>query len=56
MRNIFVTIKKKWILAFIAVVLIVPLFLSLFASRNVSMPKPEYTIVIDAGHGGLDVK
>lgn len=34
--------------------LVLPMFAGFFAVRGVSSPKPEYTIVIDAGHGGRD--
>lgn len=54
MKNIFLCVKKKWLLCFVAVVLICPLVAGLFAVRGTSSPKPEYTIVIDAGHGGRD--
>lgn len=54
MRNIFWCVKKKWILSVVAVALIVPLVAGMFVVRNASSPKPEYSIVIDAGHGGRD--
>ena len=31
-------------------------FMGAFLCKKTSIPKPEYTIVIDAGHGGRDVK
>lgn len=34
--------------------LIVPLVAGLFAINKTSLPKPQYSIVIDAGHGGRD--
>lgn len=52
----FLCLKKKWLLCFLAFCLIVPIVAGFFSIRKTSMPKPEYTIVIDAGHGGLDVK
>lgn len=54
MRNVFWCVKKKWVLSVVAVVLAVPLVTGLFSIKNTSSPKPEYTIVIDAGHGGRD--
>ncbi|MBO5394298.1 MAG: N-acetylmuramoyl-L-alanine amidase [Clostridia bacterium] len=54
MKNIFVTIKKKWILSVVAICLVMPVLAGVFATQKASRPKPEYTIVIDAGHGGRD--
>lgn len=50
----FLTIKKKTIVAVLCVCLILASVISLVAIETSSMPKPEYTIVIDAGHGGRD--
>lgn len=53
----FLTIKKKSIIAVLLCVLVVAgVVLALFLVRPASSPKPQYTIVIDAGHGGRDVK
>lgn len=38
----------------LAAMLILPFFAGLFALEKAGSPKPEYTIVIDAGHGGRD--
>lgn len=54
MRNKFVVIKKKCLFIALAVLLIIPLLWGLFYAKRASIPKPEYTIVIDAGHGGRD--
>ncbi|MBQ8444145.1 MAG: N-acetylmuramoyl-L-alanine amidase [Clostridia bacterium] len=54
MKNIFLCVKKRWILSAVAVGLAIPLVAGLFSIKNTSSPKPEYTIVIDAGHGGRD--
>lgn len=56
MRNLHLVIKKKWLLVAAALLLVVPILSGTFAVRKMSSPKPEYTIVIDAGHGGIDVK
>ena len=53
MKNTFLIFKKKGLLCFILVI-IVALIVSFFAVSNVSIPKPQYSIVIDAGHGGID--
>ena len=54
MRNMFLIIKKRWLLVAVAIALIFPLVAGLFVVKKASAPKPEYTIVIDAGHGGRD--
>ena len=53
-RNFFITIKKKWILIFLAGVLSVVMIAGYFSVTKASTPKPTYSIVIDAGHGGRD--
>lgn len=50
----FLTIKKKTIVAVLCVCLILASVISVVAVETSSMPKPEYSIVIDAGHGGRD--
>lgn len=50
----FLTIKKKTIVAVLCVCLILASVISVVAVEASSMPKPEYSIVIDAGHGGRD--
>ena len=51
----FVLGKKKIIIFFLIIFIGIVLFSSIFlASKNVSVPKSTYTIVIDAGHGGID--
>ncbi len=47
------TIKKKTILIIFVLVAFASI-ISVLAITTSSMPKPEYTIVIDAGHGGRD--
>ena len=56
MKLKFLTIKKKTIVAVLCVCLILASVISVVAIETSSMPKPEYSIVIDAGHGGVDVK
>ena len=56
MKNLFVIVKKKYVAVAIALLMIIPLALGVFATKKVISPKPKYTIVIDAGHGGRDVK
>lgn len=51
----FFVIKKNKILIVVLCVFIVALLLStLFTVKFTSSPKFDYTIVIDAGHGGID--
>ena len=53
----FLTIKKRTILITLSVVVLLCFGVGIFYAVQVaSSPKPEYTIVIDAGHGGVDVK
>ena len=54
MKLKFLTIKKKTIVAVLCVCLILASVISVVAIETSSMPKLEYTIVIDAGHGGRD--
>lgn len=50
----FLTIKKKTILIVLSILVAFASVISVAAITTSSMPKPEYTIVIDAGHGGRD--
>lgn len=50
----FLTIKKKTIVILLSVLMAFVSIISVLAITTSSMPKPEYTIVIDAGHGGRD--
>ncbi len=50
----FLTIKKKTIVIILSVLITLASVISVAAITTSSMPKPEYTIVIDAGHGGRD--
>ncbi len=54
MKNKFVVLKRKTMLIVVFLIFLsVSVFI--FSSAKVSsLPKPEYTIVIDAGHGGRD--
>ena len=52
----FFTIKKRTIYIVLAVIVALASIISFAVVTTSSMPKPEYCIVIDAGHGGVDVK
>lgn len=54
MKNIFITLKRKSLLIVLAVLLVAGAIYGFSSVRSSAMPKPEYTIVIDAGHGGRD--
>ena len=51
----FLTIKRRTLcIILISIVLICAIFGIFYAVQTTSSPKPEYSIVIDAGHGGVD--
>ena len=51
----FITIKKRTLCAILlGIILICSAVGVCFAVKATSSPKPEHTIVIDAGHGGRD--
>ena len=53
----FLTIKRRTLcIVLVGVILICSVVGVCYAVRAVSSPKALYTIVIDAGHGGVDVK
>ena len=53
----FLTIKRRTLCVILAgVILICSVVGACFAVKATSSPKAQYTIVIDAGHGGVDVK
>lgn len=54
MRNVFLILKKKWIVIVVCILIVVPLMVGVLGLKKVSSPMPKYTIVIDAGHGGRD--
>ena len=50
-----IIIKKNFIYIFIAVVFVFCIsLLSINVYKNTSAPRTKYTVVIDAGHGGID--
>ena len=53
----FLTIKRRTLCVILAGVILVCSVVGVcYAVRAASSPKALYTIVIDAGHGGVDVK
>ena len=57
MKIKFITIKKRTLCAILMAFILICLCLGICITVDTTAsPKLEYTIVIDAGHGGLDVK
>ncbi len=55
MKTTFLTIKKKTIIAVLLCILAIGVFCgAYFPIKTSTTPKPMHTIVIDAGHGGID--
>ena len=53
----FFAVKKRTLcVILICIILICSLVGVYYTVKATSTPKPKYTIVIDAGHGGVDVK
>ena len=56
----FKVINIKPIIMFLSIFMIAVLLgvgiVTVINIENQNIPKPTYTIVVDAGHGGLDVK
>ena len=54
----FRIIKLKSILTIALIIIsIITISVGVVTSvKNINSPRPMYTIVVDAGHGGLDVK
>ena len=51
----FLTIKKRTLcVILVGIILICSVVGVCYVVRATSSPKPQYTIVIDAGHGGRD--
>lgn len=51
----FFVLKKRWIILSICLILgVLVLGVCFFSYKSVYIPKGEYSIVIDAGHGGID--
>ena len=53
----FLTIKKRTLCAVLVTLILICSAIGVcFAVRVASSPKAEFCVVIDAGHGGVDVK
>ncbi len=52
----FFTIKKKTIFLIFLLIIAIVSIASFVATTASSIPKPQYKIIIDAGHGGRDFK
>lgn len=57
MKLKFLTIKKAHCAVLLVAIIAICVIAGVcYAVKATSSPKPKYTIVIDAGHGGVDVK
>lgn len=54
MKNLFLIVNRKAVLIFLGVIVCIVAVGVCYAVQVASSPKPTYTIVIDAGHGGRD--
>lgn len=53
----FLMVRKRTIcIILVSVILTFSIVGVFYAVRMTSSPKAQYTIVVDAGHGGVDVK
>ena len=52
--KILIIKKKKLLWIFLGVLLVITFGLTYFSVKPTSTPKAKYTIVVDAGHGGMD--
>ena len=52
----FLTLKRNYIITFILFFIVLLCSTIGYFALDASSPKYSYTIVIDAGHGGQDVK
>lgn len=53
----FLTIKKRTLCVLLVILVAICSIVGVcYAVKAASSPKAQYTIVIDAGHGGRDVK
>ncbi len=50
----FLIIKKKTLCIFLALLVVFASIISFAVVSTSSSPKPTYTVVVDAGHGGID--
>ena len=51
----FLILKKKWIYIFFAILFVIICLIVYFtAIKPTVIPKAQYTVVVDAGHGGID--
>jgi len=53
----FLTLKRKFLILFFSAILcLIGVCIYFLHSQQVDSPNTQLSIVIDAGHGGLDVK
>lgn len=54
MKNLFVVLKKKVIVWIVVVLVLVSTVCAVVGAKKTMSPKSQFTIVVDAGHGGVD--
>ena len=54
MKNVFVVLKKKFLVCVLVVLTMATGVLGVVGAKKTMSPKPQFAIVVDAGHGGVD--
>ena len=54
MKNVFVVLKKKFLACVLVVLTMATGVLGVVGAKKTMSPKPQFAIVVDAGHGGVD--
>ena len=54
MKNVFVVLKKKFLVCVLIVLTMTTGVLGVVGAKKTMSPKPQFAIVVDAGHGGVD--
>lgn len=54
MKNFFISFKLKSLLIVLSFICVMVAIFGFASIKSSTIPKPQYTIVIDAGHGGRD--
>ena len=54
MKNVFVVLKKKFLVCVLVVLMMATGVLGVVGAKKTMSPKPQFAIVVDAGHGGVD--
>ncbi len=54
MKNLFVVFKKKVLVYILICAVVFGVVAGVVGAKSTTSPKPKFTIVVDAGHGGVD--